>query len=128
MDYRDWQVPLGRRFRALKLWFVLRHYGLEGLRTHIRRHIAWAAEFADWVEADNRFELAAPTVVSLVCFCHTDGNEATSRVLGVVNQSGRAYLTPTTIDGQLILRVAIGSPQTERHHIEELWNLIQSAA
>ena len=128
VDYRDWQVPLGRRFRALKLWFVLRHYGLEGLRAHIRRHIAWAAELTEWVEADDRYELAAPTVVSLVCFCHTDGNEATSRVLEAVNQSGRAYLTPTTIDGQLILRVAIGSPQTERNHIEELWNLIQSAA
>lgn len=128
VDYRDWQVPLGRRFRALKLWFVLRHYGLEGLRAHIRRHIAWAVELTEWVEADDRFELAAPTVVSLVCFRHTDGNKATSRVLEAVNQTGRAYLTPTTIDGQLILRVAIGSPQTERHHIEELWNLIQSAA
>ncbi len=128
VDYRDWQVPLGRRFRALKLWFVLRHYGLEGLRAHIRHHIAWAAEFTEWVEADARFELVAPTVVSLVCFRHTDGNEASRRVLEAVNQSGRAYLTPTTIDGQLILRVAIGSPQTERHHIEDLWNLIQSAA
>ena len=62
VDYRDWQVPLGRRFRALKLWFVIRHYGLEGLRAHIRRHIAWAAELTEWVEADARFELAAPTV------------------------------------------------------------------
>ncbi len=128
VDYRDWQVPLGRRFRALKLWFVLRHYGMEGLRAHIRRHIAWAAELTEWEEADARFELAAPTVVSLVCFRHTDGNEASQRVLEAVNQSGRAYLTPTTIDGQLILRVAIGSPQTERHHMEDLWNLIQSAA
>ena len=128
VDYRDWQVPLGRRFRALKLWFVIRHYGLEGLRAHIRRHIAWAAELTGWVEADSRFELAAPTVVSLVCFRHTDGNKATSRVLDAVNQSGRAYLTSTTLDGQLTLRVAIGSPQTERHHVQELWNLIQSAA
>ena len=128
VDYRDWHVPLGRRFRALKLWFVLRHYGLEGLRAHIRRHIAWAAELTEWVETDDRFELAAPTVVSLVCFRHIEGNSATQQVLDTVIQSGRAYLTPTTIDGQLILRVAIGSPQTERHHIEELWNLIQSAS
>ena len=128
VDYRDWQVPLGRRFRALKLWFVLRHYGLEGLRAHIRRHLAWARELAEWVEADDRFELAAPTVVSLVCFRHKAGNKATSRVLDAVNQSDRAYLTSTTLDGQLTLRVAIGSPQTERHHVEELWNLIQSAA
>ena len=128
VDYRDWQVPLGRRFRALKLWFVLRHYGLDGLRAHIRRHIAWAAELTEWVEADARFELAAPTVVSLVCFRHTDGNEASQRVLEAVNQSGQAYLTSTTLDGQLTLRVAIGSPQTERHHVQELWNLIQLAA
>ncbi|MCY3962704.1 MAG: pyridoxal-dependent decarboxylase [bacterium] len=128
VDYRDWQVPLGRRFRALKLWFVLRHYGLEGLRAHIRRHIAWAAELTEWVDADDRFELAAPTVVSLVCFRHKGGNGATQQVLDAVNQSGRAYITPTTIDGQLILRVAIGSPQTERHHVEEIWNLVQSAA
>ena len=128
VDYRDWQVPLGRRFRALKLWFVLRHYGLEGLRAHIRRHIAWAAELTEWVDDDDRFELAAPTVVSLVCFRHKGGNGATQQVLDAVNQSGRAYLTPTTIDGQLILRVATGSPQTERHHVEELWNLVQSAA
>lgn len=128
VDYRDWHVPLGRRFRALKLWFVLRHYGLEGLRDHMRRHIAWAKELTKWVEADDRFELAAPTVVSLVCFRHRDGNKATSRVLDAVNETGQAYLTPTTIDGELILRVAIGSPQTERQHVEELWNLIQSAA
>ena len=128
VDYRDWQVPLGRRFRALKLWFVIRHYGLEGLRAHIRRHLAWAAELTNWVEADDRFELAAPTVVSLVCFRHKDGNDASRRVLDTVNQSGRAYLTPTTLDGQLVLRVAIGSPQTELHHVEDLWALIQSAA
>ncbi|MDE0217123.1 MAG: pyridoxal-dependent decarboxylase, partial [bacterium] len=115
-------------FRALKLWFVLRHYGLEGLRAHIRRHIAWAAELTEWVEADDRFKLAAPTVVSLVCFRHTGGNSATQQVLDAVNQSGRAYLTPTTVNGQLVLRVAIGSPQTERQHIEELWNLVQLAA
>ena len=128
VDYRDWQLPLGRRFRALKLWFVIRHYGLEGLRAHIRRHLAWAAELTDWVEADDRFELAAPTVVSLVCFRHSDGNDASRRVLDSVNQSGRAYLTPTTLDGQLVLRVAIGSTHTERHHVEDLWTLIQSAA
>ena len=128
VDYRDWHVPLGRRFRALKLWFVLRHYGTDGLRAHMRRHIAWAKELSNWVEAEDRFELAAPTVVSLVCFRHVDGNKATSRVLDAVNQTGKAYLTTTTIDGQLILRVAIGSPQTERQHVEELWNLIQSAA
>ena len=128
VDYRDWEIPLGRRFRALKLWFVMRHYGLEGLRAHIRRHVAWAAELNDWVEADDRFELVAPTVVSLVCFRHIDGNDATQRVLDAVNQSGQAFLTHTNLNDQLVIRVAIGSPQTERHHVEGLWNLIQSAA
>ena len=128
VDYRDWEIPLGRRFRALKLWFVIRHYGTDGLRAHIRRHIAWANELTEWVEADRRFELVAPTVVSLVCFRHVDGNDASQRVLDAVNQSGRAYLTSTVLDDQLVLRVAIGSPQTEHHHVEELWSLIQSAA
>ena len=128
VDYRDWQVPLGRRFRALKLWFVLRHYGLEGLRAHIRRHIAWAAELTEWVEDDDRFELAAPTVVSLVCFRHKGGDETNRRIMDAVNKSGRAFMSHTTLEGRFTLRVAIGSPQTERHHIEELWTLIQSAA
>ncbi len=128
VDYRDWQVPLGRRFRALKLWFVLRHYGLEGLRANIRLHLGWAAELTDWVEADDRFELAAPTVVSLVCFRHRDGNDATQRVLDAMNRSGRSYLTSTVLDDRLVLRVAIGSPHTQRSHIEELWALLQSAA
>ena len=128
VDYRDWEIPLGRRFRALKLWFVFRHYGIEGLRAHIRRHIAWANELTEWVGADRRFELVAPTVVSLVCFRHVEGNDATQRVLDAVNQSGLAYLTSTALDDQLVLRVAIGSPQTERHHVQELWDLIQSAA
>ena len=128
VDYRDWEIPLGRRFRALKLWFVMRHYGLEGLRAHIRRHVAWAAELNDWVADDDRFELVAPTVVSLVCFRHTDGDDATQRVLDAVNQSGQAFLTHTNLNDQLVIRVAIGSPQTERHHVEGLWNLIQSAA
>ncbi|WP_420618189.1 pyridoxal-dependent decarboxylase [Candidatus Poriferisocius sp.] len=128
VDYRDWEIPLGRRFRALKLWFVMRHYGLEGLRSHIRRHVAWAAELTDWVAADDRFELVTPTVVSLVCFRHIDGDDATQRVLDAVNQSGQAFLTHTNLDDKLVIRVAIGSPQTERHHVEELWNLVQSAA
>ncbi len=128
VDYRDWTVALGRRFRALKLWFVIRHYGTDGLRAHVRRHIAWASELANWIEADDRFELVAPQVLSLVCFRHTDGDEAGRHIMDTVNRSGRAFVSHTTLDDRFILRVAIGSPQTERHHIEELWNLIQSAA
>src|SRR6201992_3483367 len=74
-DYRDWQIPLGRRFRALKLWFVIRHYGVEGLQHHIRRHVALAQQFAEWVKQDDRFEIAAPTPLNLVCFRVKGGDE-----------------------------------------------------
>jgi aromatic-L-amino-acid decarboxylase len=127
-DYRDWQIPLGRRFRALKLWFVLRHYGAAGLREHIRRHVGLARELAGWVAADRRFALAAPVPLNLVCFRHTDGDDATQRVLDQVNTSGRAYVTHARIDGRLVIRVAIGGTWTERRHIEELWRLVQDLA
>ena len=74
IDYRDWQIPLGRRFRALKLWFVIRHYGVVGLQHHIRRHVALAQDFASWVKKDERFELAAPVPLNLVCFRHKGGD------------------------------------------------------
>ncbi len=77
VDYRDWQVPLGRRFRALKLWFVLRWYGAEGLRHHVREHVRLAGELAARIEADPRLELAAPAGLNLVCFRHVDGDDAT---------------------------------------------------
>src|SRR5450755_1767836 len=76
IDYRDWQIPLGRRFRALKLWFVIRHYGVEGLQHHIRQHVALAQQFADWIKIDSRFELAARVPLNLVCFRLKKGDEA----------------------------------------------------
>jgi len=128
IDYRDWQVPLGRRFRALKLWFVIRHYGVEGLRRHIRRHVALASEFASWVEADPDFELAAPRRLALVCFRHRGGDELNQRILDTVNASGEMYITHTRLAGRLVLRVAIGAPGTERRHLERAWALIREAA
>jgi aromatic-L-amino-acid decarboxylase len=124
-DYRDWQIPLGRRFRALKLWFVLRHYGAAGLRAHIRQHLELARQFAGWVEADERFALAAPVPLNLVCFRHTGGDAATQRILDGVNASGRAYLTHARLDDRLVIRVAIGGTWTGRRHVEGLWKLIQ---
>jgi len=88
IDYRDWQIPLGRRFRALKLWFVIRHYGAEGLRHHVRQHVALAQQFAAWVRQDNRFELAAPVPLNLVCFRHRDGDAANQALLDRLNRSG----------------------------------------
>jgi aromatic-L-amino-acid/L-tryptophan decarboxylase len=121
IDYRDWHVPLGRRFRALKLWAVLRWYGAEGLRTHIRDHVALAQEFESWVEADDRFELVAPRSLALVTFRLRSGDEPTLALMERVNRSGAAYLTHTVVDGKAALRFAIGSPQTQRRHVEGAW-------
>ena len=128
IDYRDWQVPLGRRFRALKLWAVLRWYGAEGLRAHIRTHVALAADFAGWVAADERFELVAPHPLALVTFRLKAGDEATRSLLDAVNSTGRAYLSHALVNGQVAIRLAIGSVNTERRHVEQVWELLSSRA
>jgi aromatic-L-amino-acid decarboxylase len=127
-DYRDWHIPLGRRFRALKLWLVIRHYGVEGLQRHVRDGVALAQEFASWVEQDDRFELSVRPPLTLVCFRHVDGDDATRRVLERVNDSGEAYLTHTKLADRYTIRMSIGGTWTERRHVEAAWKLIQSAA
>jgi aromatic-L-amino-acid/L-tryptophan decarboxylase len=128
IDYRDWQVPLGRRFRALKLWATIRHYGAEGLRHHVREHVRLAQDFADWVRADERFELVAPAPLNLVCFRHRAGDEVNRRILDRLNSSGRLFLTHTKLDGQLVLRMSIGAARTEHRHVAQAWAAIQEAA
>jgi aromatic-L-amino-acid decarboxylase len=128
IDYRDWQVPLGRRFRALKLWFVIRSFGVEGLQEMVRQHVRLAAEFANWVTADSRFELAAPAPLNLVCFRHVAGDTLNQRLLDRVNESGRMYLTHTRLDGKLTLRMSIGQLNTRRHHVEAAWQLLRETA
>ncbi len=128
IDYRDWQVPLGRRFRALKLWFVIRHYGVEGLRHHIRRHIALAQEFAEWVRQSRDFELLAPAPLNLVCFAHKAGDEFSRRLLERLNQSGKIYLTHTVLDNRYTLRFCVGQTWTEADHVRRAWELIQEMA
>jgi aromatic-L-amino-acid decarboxylase len=128
IDYRDWHVPLGRRFRALKLWFVLRHYGASGLRHHIREHVALAHWFAEQVDGDERFARLAPADLNLVCFAHVDGDDATEALLRAVNADGSAYLTHTVLGGRYAIRVSIGQTSTERRHVEALWNLLDSLA
>src|SRR3974377_1629743 len=86
-DYRDWQIPLGRRFRSLKLWFVIRHYGGEGLQYHVRQHVALAQSFAQWVRDDERFEIVAPVPLNLVCFRYRGSDDENQRVVDRVNQS-----------------------------------------
>jgi len=128
IDYRDWGVPLGRRFRALKLWFVLRWYGAAGLRAHIRSGVALAQHLASLVAADDRFEIVAPHPFSLVCFRLRAGDAASESLLARVNAMGRFYLTHTRVGGAYVLRVAVGSPQTTRDHVDDLWSLLSTTA
>ena len=128
IDYRDWQVPLGRRFRALKLWFVIRHYGVQGLQAHVRRHVAAAAWFAERVGTSERLELAAPPRLNLVCFRHRDGDEASERLLERLNGSGRMYLSHTRLAGRYALRMAIGATTTRQQHVEQAWALVRELA
>ena len=128
IDYRDWHIPLGRRFRALKLWFVLRHYGMEGLQHHVRQHIALAQEFARWVGNDSRFELAAPAPFNLVCFRLKAGDAANRSLMERLNRSGDLYLTHTKLNDRLTLRMSIGQTNTQRRHVERAWKRIQEEA
>jgi aromatic-L-amino-acid/L-tryptophan decarboxylase len=128
IDYRDWQVPLGRRFRALKLWFVIRHYGAEGLRAHIRRHVELAIGLAERVGAHPHLELAAEPVLGLVCLRHRGGDVATESLLARLNAGGRFYLTHTRVRGAYAVRVAVGGTWTEQRHVDEVWAALDETA
>ncbi len=128
IDYRDWQVPLGRRFRALKLWCVLRWYGADGLRAHIRSHVQLAQEFARWVGDDERFEIVAPHPLSLVCFRLRGADEPNEKLLARLNAGGEVFLTHTRVNGAYALRLAVGSPATQQRHVERAWQLIREPA
>jgi aromatic-L-amino-acid decarboxylase len=125
-DYRDWQIPLGRRFRALKLWFVIRHYGVEGLRYHIRRHVEIAQAFAAWVRASDQFELVVEPQFNLVCFRHTGGDAVNQALLDHLNRSGALYLTHTRLKDHLTLRLCVGQTQTDYSHVERAWQRIEA--
>ena len=127
-DYRDWQIPLGRRFRSLKLWFVIRHYGVEGLQYHVRRHVELAQAFAEWVRQDERFEVAAPVPLNLVCFRYRGSEGENQQLMDRLNQSGDLYLTHTRLRGQLVLRLCVGQTNTTRKHVERAWQRIQEEA
>jgi aromatic-L-amino-acid decarboxylase len=128
IDYRDWHIQLGRRFRALKLWFVIRHYGVEGLRAEVRRHIDLAQTFASWVCEDPRFELAAPAPLNLVSFRLRSGDEQNQALLDRLNSSGNLYLTHTRLGGRLTLRMSIGQAHTEFRHVAQAWRRIREEA
>ena len=124
IDYRDWQIPLGRRFRALKLWFVIRHYGAEGLRHHVREHVSLAHELAGWVAREPRLLLVTDARLNLVCFRHVSGDDATQALLDRLNATGEVYLTHTRLDGALTIRACVGATQTRREHVHRLRDLI----
>lgn len=128
IDYRDWHIQLGRRFRSLKLWFVIRHYGVEGLRYHIREHVRLAQQFEEWVRQDSRFEIAAPAPLNLVCFRHKAGDSANQKIMDRLNQSGDLFLTHTKLAGKMTLRLCVGQTNTKAQHVEKAWRLIQQEA
>lgn len=128
IDYRDWHVPLGRRFRALKLWMVLRHYGAEGLRHHIREHLRLAAWLEAQVVAHPDFLLAAPRTMNLLCFRHRRGDAVNQAIMDLLNASGAMFLTHTKVQDRLVLRLCIGGAHTQQRHVEQAWALIQQAA
>jgi aromatic-L-amino-acid decarboxylase len=126
IDFRDWQVPLGRRFRALKPWLVMRHYGADGLAHHVREHVRLARTVADRVLDDPGFELAAPPALNLVVLRCTgdDADRRTNELLESVNASGRALLTGTVLDGRTAIRVSVGQTWTSEAHVDALWELL----
>ena len=131
-NFRDWGIQLGRRFRALKLWWVIRSYGVEGLRTMLRQHCEWATALATWVEENPGFELAAPVHFGLVCFrvvprageTVESADQRGRDLVARVNQTRRFFLTHTVLDGRYIIRVAIGTRLTEERHVRELWEVL----
>ncbi|XP_033983162.1 aromatic-L-amino-acid decarboxylase-like [Trematomus bernacchii] len=123
-DYRHWQIPLGRRFRSLKMWFVFRLYGLQGLQDHIRKQVALAKEFESLVRADNRFEICAKVVMGLVCFRLKGSNGLSELLLKRINKSREIHLVPCQLSARFVLRFAICARSTESRHIQHAWKHI----
>ena len=124
----DYGVPLGHRFRGLKLWFILRYFGREGVMEFLRRHNQLAREFAGWVDADERFERVAPVPFSVVCFRLNGSDDLNKAVIEKVNQSGTTFLSHTALNGHYVIRIAIGNIATGLADVEQAWKLILDAA
>ncbi len=126
IDYRDWGIPLGRRFRALKMWTALRLEGVESMQAMIRNHVTFAAAAAEWFSADERFEFAAPVHLNLVCVRHVNGDNATDALINAANKTGRILLTRTVLDGRSALRLSIGTRSTTAAHARAMTALLGS--
>lgn len=134
-DYRDWGIPLGRRFRALKLWAVIRSYGVEGLQSAIREHLRLAKMLAGLIKAEKNFELMAPVPLNTVCFRYlphgisdSDADRLNERINHALNDSGKIYLTHTKVNGRYVLRMVTAQTNVTEHHVTEAWNLIRECA
>jgi aromatic-L-amino-acid/L-tryptophan decarboxylase len=128
VNFMDYGIQLGRRFRALKLWYVLRYFGREGIVDRLREQLRLAQEVKQWVDSDQNFELAAPVDLSLVCFRHRAGDAFNQRLLEAVNASGEAFLSHTVVNGKFVLRLAIGNMQTDESDVRAAWQVIRSSA
>ena len=132
-NYMDYGVPLGRKFRALKAWMVFRTFGRAGMAARIRDHMRLARLLEDWIKADNRFELAAPVVMGVICFRRVlpdpaESDRVNSEIVEQINASGRAYLTQTKLNGRTVIRVGLGNILTTEEHLRNVWTLIQQHA
>jgi len=128
VNFMDYCLPLGRRFRALKLWFLMRRLGREGLAELIRNHVSWAKWLAGQMQEDGRFEIVAPVRLSLVCFRYRGSDEENRRLFKTVNDSGEAFLSHNVLDGRFVIRCAIGNAKTTKEDVETVWRLIREAA
>lgn len=135
VNFMDYGIQLGRRFRALKLWMVIRMFGVRGLQEALRGHLQLARQFAEWVDASQEFERVAPVPFSTVCFRHRapgrdleEANRFNERLLEAVNATGRAYLSHTVLRGRYVLRLSVGNLRTELQHVRRCWNLLQEHA
>jgi len=133
VNFSEWSVPLGRRFRALKLWFVIRAYGVEGLQAMLRNHIAWTAELAGEIDAHPDFELVTRPVLSLFSFRYApagagDLDGLNARLLATINDDGRIYLTPTVHDGKSVIRFTVGQTAVTEADVRFAWDVIREIA
>ncbi|MEO8233070.1 MAG: pyridoxal-dependent decarboxylase, partial [Ignavibacteriota bacterium] len=129
----DYGIQLGRRFRSLKLWFIIRYFGVDGLSERIKNHINLAKEFSEWLNAEKDFELMAPVPFSTVCFRYNPENKSevelnqmNEKLLEKINASGKLFLSHTKLNGRFVIRLSIGSIRHERRHVEDAWELIKT--
>lgn len=135
-NYRDWGIPLGRRFRALKLWFVIRSFGANGIREKVRSHIQWAKELAEDIDNNNDFELLAPVPLATICFRYKPDdisdkeklNEINSKLLDELNNTGKIFLTHTKLNENFTIRFVVGQTNVEKRHVTQAWKFIKNTA